>query len=116
MKFVDFENIVKSKYPNAEVFKHGEFAGSKINVAVIFDATNPLAKVYKYNGTYVDVLKRLGFKACYRHDVNSVEKTIEMLKRTNGKEGFFGDIIDNTENILKYQKILDDMLQMIICD
>lgn len=116
MKFADFENIVKSKYPNAEVFKHGEFAGSKINVAIIFDATNPFSKAYRYNGTYVDVLNKLGFQACYKHDVKSVENTIAMLQRTHGEEGFFGDIIDNTESIGKYQKILDDMLQMIICD
>lgn len=116
MKFVDFENIVKSKYPNAEVFKHGEFSGNKINVAIIFDATSPRAKVYKYNGSYVDVLNKLGFNACYRHDIVSVENTISMLQRTHGTEGFFGDTIDNTESIAKYRKILEGMLQMIICD
>jgi len=29
MTFVKFEELVKGKYPNARVFKHGEFVGNK---------------------------------------------------------------------------------------
>ena len=99
MTFKRFEEIVKSKYPEAEVFSHGEFergVRSKINVTVIFE---PHGKCYHYNGTYCEVLNRLGIKAIYKHDLESCRATLEMYKRTNGTEGFFGNKIDNTESI-----------------
>ena len=96
MTFRRFEEIVKGKYPESELFSHGEFAGSKINVTVIFE---PHGKCYHYNGTYCEVLNRLGIKAIYKHDLESYRATLEMLKRTNGTQGFFGDLIDNTERI-----------------
>lgn len=100
MTFKRFEEIVKGKYPKAEVFSHGEFAGNKVNVAVIFE---PNTRVYKYNGTYCEVLNKIGIKAIYKHDLENVRGVVEMLKRSNGTKGFFGDIIDNTEMIAKYE-------------
>lgn len=105
MTFANFESIVKDKYPEAEVFAHGEFAGSKINVTVIFE---PNGKCYSYNGTYCEVLNRLGIKAIYKHDLESYRATLEMYKRTNGTKGFFGDTIDNTESIANIEADVAD--------
>ena len=111
MTFKRFEEIVKSKYPEAELFSHGEFAGNKINVAIIYE---PYGKVYKYNGTYCEVLNRIGIKAIYKHDVESYRATLEMFKRTNGTEGFFGKVIDNTESISNIERDIADFEQNYI--
>lgn len=102
MTFSNFKNIVKEKYPEAEMFAHGEFAGNKINVAIIFNPNNP--KVYKYNGTYCEVLNKLGFKAIYRHDLENQIATLEMLQKLHGTEGFWGDIIDNSKEIERVEQ------------
>ena len=112
MRFEDFEKVVLTKHPEATVFKHGEYAGNKINVAVIF---SPTSKVYKYNGTYVEVLNKLGIKACYKHDIKQVEDVIDRLRRTNGEEDWFGNVRDNTAKIEEYTAMLADMKQMVIC-
>lgn len=105
MKFEKFEEIVKSKYPKAEIFAHGVFSGNKVNVAIVFE---PHTRVYKYNGTYCEVLNRLGIKAIYRHDLDAHIKTLEMLKNMNGQESFFGMVIDNTQEISRFEKDLKD--------
>lgn len=111
MTFKRFEEIVKSKYPEAELFAHGEFSGNKINVAIVFE---PHGKVYKYNGTYCEVLNRIGIKAIYKHDLEGTKAMLEMCKRMNGTKGFFGDIIDNTEDIAKYKIEIADFEQNYI--
>ena len=99
MTFAKFEEIVKTKYPQAEVFKHGEFGNrSKINVTVIFE---PCGKCYSYNGSYVYVLNRLGIQAVYKHDVEGYEAHLQHLNRTHGSVDFFGKIINNTKEIAK---------------
>lgn len=111
MTFKRFEEIVKGKYPEAELFAHGEFSGNKINVAIVFE---PHGKVYKYNGTYCEVLNRIGIKAIYKHDLESYRATLEMFKRTNGTEGFFGEVIDNTESIANIERDIADFEQNYI--
>lgn len=103
MTFARFEELVKEKHPEAELFKHGEFAGNKINVAIIF---NPNGKVYKYNGTYCEVLNRLGVKAIYKHDLENVKNTLKLYIKSNGKEdGFgFGIVYDYTDRIKEMQE------------
>jgi hypothetical protein len=100
MTFRAFEQLVKAKYPEAEIFRHGEFAGNKINVAIVF---TPHTKVYKYNGTYCDVLNRLGIKAIYSHDLENARRYLQHLKDTNGEENIFtGEAMDYTEDIAEY--------------
>ena len=104
MTFTEFEAIVKNKYPQAKVFKHGEFVGNKINVVVIF---TPQSKVYKYNGTYCEVLNKLGFKAIYKHNLEAVKNALAKAKAGHGiQDEFFGLKIDNTEEIQRYEEII----------
>ena len=73
MTFKRFEEIVKTKYPEAEIFQHGEFergVKSKINVTIVF---NPNSKCYTYNGSYCEVLRRIGFKAIYKHNFEKIK-------------------------------------------
>lgn len=106
MTFIEFEKIVKSKHTEAEVFKHGEFAGNKINVAVIF---NPNGKVYQYNGTYCEVLNKLGIKAIYKHNLANAENTLNRYIQDNGTEDIFGfGICDYTKEIEEWTERIKD--------
>ena len=108
MTFSKFEELVKEKRPNATVFKHGEFAGNKINVAIIFNGEH--GKVYQYNGTYCEVLNRLGVKAIYKHDYNALVSALERYKKMNGTPNIFsGVIVDYSRKIEEYTNRLNDV-------
>lgn len=112
MTFVEFEKIVKSKHKEAEVFSHGTFAGNKINVAIIF---RPNGKVYKYNGTYCEVLNRIGIKAIYKHSLENVKNILSLYKNNNGQINIFSKKpMDYTEEIKKYEAMLNDYLENYI--
>lgn len=110
MTFARFEELVKEKHPNAKLFRHGEFSGNKINVTVCFNYVegSDFNKVYHYNGTYCEVLNRLGVKAIYKHDLVSIHNCLDRAKRTHGQKGWFGDVIDNTEEIARLEKEISD--------
>lgn len=112
MTFAKFEELVKGKHPNARVFKHGEFAGNKINVGVCFDyvENSKFNNTYQYNGTYCEVLNRLGIKAIYKHEYNALVSTLENAKKRNGtKNIFLGSIIDCSKQIEEYTNRLNDV-------
>lgn len=105
MTFTTFQDLVKARYPEAEIFRHGEFSGNKINVAIIF---TPNTKVYKYNGTYCEVLNRLGIKAIYSHDLVHAKNHLQWLKSTDGDENIFtGEPINHAEEIARYTALID---------
>ena len=106
MTFKTFEGIVKEHRPEIEVAPHGQYLGvvNSVSVAVIFNP--PYGKVYHYNGTYCDVLNRLGIKACYRSQLNTFQENLKRLKTKHGKLSVFGYLIDNTEEIQRYEEII----------
>ena len=109
MTFSKFEKLVKGKHPNATIFKHGEFAGNKINVAIIFNGEH--GKVYQYNGTYCEVLNRLGVKAIYKHDYNALVSALERYKKKNGTTNIFsGVIVDYSREIEECTNRLNDVV------
>lgn len=83
MTFKNFTEVVKQKYPKAVIYPHGKFAGNKINVTIVFNGTNH-EKVYQYNGTYCEVLNKLGIKAFYKHNYGIMKSTLERYKEENG--------------------------------
>ncbi len=111
MTFKSFESIVKERYPSAEVFSHGAFAGSKINVTVIF---KPNGRCYSYNGTYCSVLNRIGIKAITKIDLWNYELSLNHLIESDGKESIFGDILDNTQEIERLKREIADYKQNYI--
>ena len=112
MTFAEFEKIIKTKHPQAQVFKHGEFAGNSINVAIVFA---PSGKVYQYNGTYCEVLNKLGINAIYKHNLESVKTALAKAKAEHGtKNKFFDFEIDNTKEIAKLEADLKEYENYII--
>ena len=107
MTFKEFEAIVKTRHPNATVYKHGAWSGAKINVGVEFNP--PYGKVYKYQGSYCYVLNRLGIRAMYEHDLACFEKQLELHKKHHGEIDIFGNLIDNTERIATLEKYIQDV-------
>jgi thiamine pyrophosphate-dependent acetolactate synthase large subunit-like protein len=104
MTFKEFESIVKENRPEITVFSHGEFAGNKINVAVIFNPSGH-GKVYQYNGNYCNVLNKLGIKAIYSEDLWNLEMTLKRAIESNGQPNIFTDEpIDNSEDIARLKK------------
>lgn len=107
MTFTRFKKLVKEKYPKATLFKHGEFAGNKINVAIIFNGKH--GKTYQYNGTYCEVLNKLGIKAIYKHDFENAKNTLARYIKDNGtKSVFFNNICDYTKEIATWTEKVKD--------
>lgn len=109
MTFNEFEAIVKEHRPEITVFSHGEFAGNKINVAVIFNPSGH-GKVYKYNGNYCNVLNKLGIKAIYSEDLWNLEMCLKRAIESHGEPNIFTDEpIDNTEEIARLEKEIEEI-------
>lgn len=100
MTFKNFLEIVKQKYPEAKFLPHGCSEKNKLSVLVIFDPKNPRAEQYRYNGTYCEVLNKLGIPAIYKQDYEGRKKSLSRLIEENGTLGFFNRIIDNTESLI----------------
>lgn len=106
MTFKNFLEIAKTKYPNAEFLQHGCSDKNKLSVLVVFNSDNLQAKQYRYNGTYCEVLNKLGIPAVYKKDHESKKASLPRLIEENGTSGFFGEIIDNTEEIVQIKEEL----------
>lgn len=112
MTFAKFEKLVKRKHPNARVFKHGEFSGNKINVGICFEyvKNSKFNDTYQYNGTYCEVLNRLGINAIYKHDYDALVLALESAKKRSGSKNIFtGETIDCSRKIEEYTNRLNDV-------
>ena len=108
MTFNRFTAIVNEKYPNAKMYMHGEMAGNKINVAIIFSGEH--GKVYQYNGTYCEVLNKLGIKAMYQHNYAELKNRLAKAKALHGTEDkFFGFTYDKSEEIEELTSLLNEV-------
>ena len=56
-------------------------------------------KAYKYNGSYADILRRLGVRVCYSSDLTTLETALQQAKDTHGKKSAFGFVRDNSAKI-----------------
>jgi hypothetical protein len=93
MTFTQFEQIFKSKYPDGTVCSHGTVEND-IQVTVSF---KPYGKIYRYNKSYGVILRDLGFKVVYQHDLIDCEKRLEYIKEQPLKKVRFGKFIVNTD-------------------
>lgn len=67
-------------------------------------------KIYQYNGTYCEVLNRLGVKAIYKHDYNALVSALEGYKKMNGTTNIFsGIVVDYSREIEEYTNRLNDV-------
>ena len=113
MTFSRFEELVKEKYSNARLYNYQEFSNNEIGVGIILDESN---KGYRYCGTYFKVLNELGIKTIHKQDyeylINALEKSLIVLKSTNGieiEDEFFNGPINNSRQIERLTDELNDI-------
>lgn len=118
MTFATFEQAVKKHCPNVEsVAPHGsgEFGGGSYgSVAVVFRTGKQ--KLYFYNGSYISILTRLGAKVTTRAAVESIEQLLTKAENQHGKQGLFGNVIDNTQEIEYWRNRLAQEKACVIID
>lgn len=112
MTFKRFEELLHTKYPEAQSCAHGTFANTEHNGKVEINFI-PNGKCYCYYGSYQDVLRKVGVLVEYKKDVEIAEKRLQQLKEEHGKPNkysFFEDVIvDNSVDIAYYEKYLEDV-------
>ncbi len=109
MEFKKFEELFKVKYPEGEVFRHGEFAHTRENgkVVVIFRKGG---KCYDYSGSYQTILSKLGIPVYTTEDVYNIKRDLERYRKENGKKSqFFDFVLDWTEEIERLEAILEEI-------
>lgn len=106
MTFNQFESLFKEKYPNGKVWMHD----SKNNkVCVDFDVNNS-RKFYEYQGSYVDVLRRIGYdKICYEHDLQALKSQYNRYVEKPFIKSFTGKIIDRTSEIKELKEQIEQI-------
>jgi len=108
MTFDMFNNLLKSKYPDAIALSHGELSGTEFNKKVALSFTKN-GKVYTYYGAYEDILCKIGINTISQSRFNSTIETLKELEKTHGTEDlFFGFTIDNSDEIKKYRTIIKE--------
>ena len=99
MTFKKFEEIFKTRFPEGEVFSHGDFAGTEKNMktTAVFA---PGGKVYSYYGAYDIVLQKMGIKCVSKEHLAEEMLRLKDLRDRDGKpDMFFGGMVDNSAEI-----------------
>ena len=109
MTFQKAQEIFATKYPEGELVQHGKFGGTEKNrkITVIFHRNTTGyngSKCYEYYGAYEDVLCRIGFKVISKERLAEMKLRLETVKEWHGKAGFFGGVVDNSEEIARLEK------------
>lgn len=105
MTFTAFEKVVKDRYPEMEVYPHGSGRNRTISVRVQF---RPGGKCYDYNGTYVEVLNRLGILSVYRAHYDLTKKILADYISRDGEICFFTDEpADYSKQIAEYRDLIN---------
>ena len=111
MTFERFEELLKTKYPEATACAHGKFAGTQggNQVEISF---RPYGKCYFYYGSYQSILCRVGISCVYKDDIESMKLRLARLKEEHGKRSLFGLFkeitIDNSREIEEVEQWLKD--------
>ena len=102
--------ILRTKYPEATIFRRNSFGGtSSSEIAVVF---KPNGRVYYYQASsYQVVLNKLGFNVLYKHDVinlkNEISDLEEEIKTGTPKYSLFGRNLTDEEISQRKNKIAD---------
>ena len=90
MIFEQFAELALTVNGVTDVHSHGGKDGAVIEFG---------RKAYKYSGSYADILRRLGVRVCYSHDLATLENALQRAKDTHGKKSAFGFVRDNSAEI-----------------
>lgn len=103
--------ILKTKYPTAHIFKRNEMGGaSSAALAVTFKEGG---KVYDYNTqSYADVLNRLGFTVLYKHEVTTLEKLVAELERDIAAGGYVNPFFESRMIYFSEETLADKKAQL----
>ena len=104
MTFEKFEEIIRTKYPEAKVGAHGK--ATKGDKVLVFFAPN--TKGYEYSGAYDHILCNMGINVVSKMHYEETKRALETAVERNGKKSFFGGVMDTTKEIEKYQAMLAD--------
>lgn len=114
MTFAKFAAIVATYRPDVEVTRHNGFQ-EQSGVGVVFKNgstdrrtdkhTN--RRIYRYKGSYSDILNRLGIKVVTREDYESVRWSLRRAREMHGKANIFsGKPQDRSREIAEYEELL----------
>ena len=112
MEFRDFEATMAKFRPDVKVFPHGTYAECRKNrkVSVIFNYGKPNeSRVYDYYGSYADILRRFDIQCMNKDEYSEMLQRLESRKQWHGKKGFFGGIVDYSEEIAKIEEKIADV-------
>ena len=113
MTFKKFEELLKTKYPEAGACMHSKFAGTEHNKKVEIHFT-PEGKCYEYYGAYEDILNRLGMKVISKSRLASEESALRRYKEMQGKpDPFFGIFNSDDNGVLDYSKEITEYEERI---
>ncbi len=89
--------------------------GANGNYRVVFNDR----KIYTYRATLSELCERLGVKAVRRHEIDYIHNILNRAIQSHGKRNIFcrnGAVIDNSEEIARYRKLLEEYKNYIILD
>ena len=114
MTFAKFAAIVATYRPDVEATKHNGFQ-EQSGVGVVFKNgstdrrtdkhTN--RRIYRYKGSYSDILNRLGIKVVTREDYESTRWLLDHAREQHGKISLFsGKPQDRSREIAEYEELI----------
>lgn len=114
MTFKKFEELFKTKYPEAMLFAHGKVAGTEKNGKVTV-AFTPEGKAYEYYGAYEDILNRIGIQVISKARLEEVEAILRQYKEWHGQPNvLLGGTSDYSNEIAHYEKKIADIKESYI--
>ena len=112
MTFAKFAAIVATYRPDVEVTKHNGFQ-EQSGVGVVFKDSHGSTggstdhRIYRYKGSYSDILNRLGIKVVTREDYESTRWLLRQAREQHGKISLFsGKPQDRSREIAEYEELL----------
>ena len=122
MTYKTFAAIAAAYRPDVEVTRHNGFQ-EQSGVGVVFRQSNSRTKgsttdsndhhserenrIYRYKGSYSDILNRLGIKVVTREDYESTRWALERAREQHGKISIFsGKPQDRSREIAEYEELL----------
>lgn len=110
MTYKQFEAIAKEFRPDVMVSRHGDFwsGDSKWRLGIVFVGEDgKQSRVYKYGGSYQEVLAKLGIETVTKEQIEIAKAELARCKENHGKPNiFFGGTMDYAKQIEMWQNEL----------
>ena len=90
-----------------------DICGTNGNYQVVFNE-----KIYTYSAKSLSELcGRLGIKAIRQHEIDNLKNVLNLAIKAHGKRSIFGGkVIDKSEEIARYRKLLEKYKSYVIFD